>query len=104
MSLATVDNTEEKHAKEADSYEDEMERLESELPSMKFIPALSSPQPEDKWDGEIGLITEVVDKYLDNADNLEAYLCGSPGMIQAVVGLLTSKGLPEELIYYDKFA
>ena len=40
----------------------------------------------------------------ESGDNLEAYLCGSPGMIDACVAVLTKKGVPEELIYYDKFA
>ena len=83
---------------------DEMKALEDKLPNFKFIPALSAPLPEDEWEGETGLITEVLDRYLDSGDNLEAYLCGSPGMIDACINVLTKKGTPEELIYYDKFA
>ena len=83
---------------------DEMKTLEGRLPNFKFIPALSAPLPEDEWDGETGLITEVLDRYLDSGDNLEAYLCGSPGMIDACINVLAKKGTPEELIYYDKFA
>lgn len=83
---------------------EEMKELETKLPNFKFIPALSAPLPEDEWDGETGLITEVLDRYLDSGDNLEAYLCGSPGMIDACIAVLSKKGTPEELIYYDKFA
>ena len=83
---------------------EEMQELEKKLPRFKFVPALSDPTPDEKWDGETGLITEVLDRYLDKADNLEAYLCGSPGMIDASVAVLTKKGLQEELIYFDKFA
>jgi len=82
----------------------EMRQLEKDLPNFKYIPALSQPLPEDKWDGETGLITKVVDKYLESGDNVEAYLCGSPGMIDACVKALTAMGIPEKLIYYDKFA
>ena len=74
------------------------------LPNFNFIPALSAPAPEDGWDGETGLITEVLDRYLPSGDNLEAYLCGSPGMIDACINVLSKKGMPEELIFYDKFA
>jgi Na+-transporting NADH:ubiquinone oxidoreductase subunit F len=35
---------------------------------------------------------------------LEAYLCGSPGMIDACVKVLTGKGMPEDRVYYDKFS
>lgn len=34
----------------------------------------------------------------------EAYLCGSPGMIDASIAVLTKLGLREENIFYDKFA
>ena len=83
---------------------DEMRELEKRLPRFKFVPALSAPTDEDKWSGETGLITEVLDKHLKDGNRLEAYLCGSPGMIDASVAVLTRKGLPEELIFYDKFA
>ena len=83
---------------------DEMKDLETRLPGFTFIPALSEPQPEDNWKGETGLITEVLSKHVKSGDNLEAYLCGSPGMIDATVKVLLDKGIPEELIYYDKFA
>lgn len=83
---------------------DDMRELERKLPNFTFVPALSGPRPEDNWDGETGLITEVLDKYLDSGDNVEAYLCGSPGMIDASIAVLSKKGIPEELIYYDKFA
>ncbi len=83
---------------------EEMRELERRLADFRFIPALSGPRPEDNWQGETGLITEVLDKHLANTENLEAYLCGSPGMINACVNVLTARGLPEELIFYDKFA
>jgi Na+-transporting NADH:ubiquinone oxidoreductase subunit F len=83
---------------------DEMRELEKKLPNFRYVPALSNPLPEDKWDGETGLITEVLDRNLGTLGNHEAYLCGSPGMIDASIKVLTSKGLPAELIYYDKFA
>jgi Na+-transporting NADH:ubiquinone oxidoreductase subunit F len=82
---------------------DEMAELEKKLPNFRFIPALSQPLPEDNWTGETGIITDVVSKYLPGGDNTEAYLCGSPGMIDACVKVLKEKGVPEDKIYYDKF-
>jgi len=83
---------------------DEMKALEEKLPNFQFIPALSEPSEEENWKGETGLITDVVDRHMDSGDNVEAYLCGSPGMIDACVKVLTGNGVPEDLIYYDKFA
>jgi Na+-transporting NADH:ubiquinone oxidoreductase subunit F len=83
---------------------DEMKELEKKLPRFKYIPALSAPKDEDEWKGDQGLITQVLDRYLESGDNVEAYLCGSPGMIDACRAVLAKKGVPEDLIYYDKFA
>ena len=83
---------------------EEMQKLEKSLEGFKFIPALSEPAGNDNWKGETGLITDVLDRHLGKGDNTEAYLCGSPGMIDASVKVLTEKGISEELIYYDKFA
>lgn len=83
---------------------DEMKELEEKLPNFTFIPALSEPQDEDNWDGEVGLITDVVAKHVEDGSDSEAYLCGSPGMIDACVKVLGDKGVPDERIYYDKFS
>ncbi len=82
---------------------DEMKELEQRLQNFSFIPALSDIQEEDDWDGETGLITDVLARHISLKDNIEAYLCGSPGMIEACVKALTEKGIPEGLFYFDKF-
>lgn len=82
---------------------EEMKEFEKKLPNFKFIPALSDPQPGDDWSLDTGLITEVVDKYTEQGGNYEAYLCGSPGMIDASIKVLEDKGIPSEHIFYDKF-
>ena len=68
-----------------------------------FVPALSSPAPQDQWEGETGLITDVVARYIDDGSDKEAYLCGSPGMIQACLKVLSDKGITDDRIFYDKF-
>jgi Na+-transporting NADH:ubiquinone oxidoreductase subunit F len=83
---------------------DELKALESLLPDFRFIPALSAPLPGDVWSGERGLVTEVVDRHYERCENMEAYLCGSPLMIDACIEVLKRKGLPELQIFYDKFA
>jgi Na+-transporting NADH:ubiquinone oxidoreductase subunit F len=83
---------------------DKMKELEEAMPSFTFTPALSEPLEEDKWEGEVGLITDVVRRLTEDASESEAYLCGSPGMIDACIKVLLELGMPEERIYYDKFA
>ncbi len=83
---------------------DEMKELEGRLPEFTFIPALSAPEEGEDWKGQVGLITEVMDRNLENIEETEAYLCGSPGMIDACIKVLKDKGVPEERIFFDKFA
>ena len=84
--------------------EAELAKLREQLPGLTYVPALSEPAPDDEWDGETGLITEVLDRRFTTLDRHEAYLCGSPGMIDASIKVLKAKGMPEELIFFDKFA
>jgi propane monooxygenase reductase subunit len=81
----------------------EIAALEERLPSFRFVPALSEPEPGDGWDGETGLITEVLDRREGNLADHEAYLCGPPPMIDAAIPLLQAKGCGEARIFYDKF-
>jgi Na+-transporting NADH:ubiquinone oxidoreductase subunit F len=83
---------------------DEMTALETQMADFKFIPALSEPQSDDNWEGEVGLITDVVHRLTEDASDSEAYLCGSPGMIDACIIVLKDLGVPEEHIYFDKFS
>ena len=89
-------------------YLNEMKDLESRLPNFHFVPALSEPQEEENWQGETGLITDVLDRVIKGKvgkdRKLEGYLCGSPGMINACNNVMTANGIPLEKIYYDKFA
>ena len=41
-------------------YVDLFTQLAEEYANFHYIPALSDPDPEDDWQGEVGLITEVV--------------------------------------------
>ncbi|MDD3695595.1 MAG: 2Fe-2S iron-sulfur cluster binding domain-containing protein [Lentisphaeria bacterium] len=82
---------------------DELAEIEKKLPQFQFIPALSDPLPEEQWLGESGLVTELLDKYYQDCSGMEAYLCGSPAMLQACVNLLQNKGMPPENIFFDKF-
>jgi Na+-transporting NADH:ubiquinone oxidoreductase subunit F len=82
---------------------EEFRDLERALPSFRFVPALSRAPEGDGWTGERGLITEVVARHVPDGSALEGYLCGSAGMIDASIKILTAKGIPLERIFYDKF-
>ena len=83
---------------------DEFLELEKEFPNFTYIPALSEPLEEDDWKGEVGLITDVVDRHTEDLSQAEAYLCGSPGMINACINVLNKHKIKQENVFYDKFS
>jgi Na+-transporting NADH:ubiquinone oxidoreductase subunit F len=85
-------------------YMDEMNALAEELPWFTFIPALSKEPADSAWQGERGLITEVVGRHFPDTSKHEAYLCGSPGMVNGCIQILTKNGMPENKMFFDKFA
>jgi Na+-transporting NADH:ubiquinone oxidoreductase subunit F len=82
---------------------DQMKGFESDLADFRFVPVVADPQEDENWDGEKGLVTEGFQRNLKNASECEAYLCGSPGMIDASIKILIELGMKEESIFFDKF-
>lgn len=85
-------------------YLDMYKELKGKHPNLEIIYALSDPlSPEENWDGETGFVHLSVDKYLEQTDRRQAFLCGPPPMISAVMQILEEKGMRPEDIFYDKF-
>ena len=88
-------------------YIDDFKKIEAENPNFKFNIALSSPLPEDNWNGYVGNIHEVLfENYLKShkePEDIEYYLCGPPMMTQAVLTMLDNLGVPKENILFDDF-
>jgi propane monooxygenase reductase subunit len=77
--------------------------LSERLPGFRFVPALSEPDPDQEWDGETGLITDVVRRNESSLEGKEAYVCGPPPMVDAAMETLRNLGVSEDHIYHDKF-
>jgi propane monooxygenase reductase component len=84
-------------------FETELRALEEVLPGFKYVPALSEPAAGDDWEGETGLITDVVKRLAGGLKGAHAYVCGPPPMVEAAMPLLSTLGVEEKRIYYDKF-
>ena len=87
-------------------YLDKFARLADQWEEFRFVPALSEPLPEDDWDGETGLITEVIERYLVQSPpslETEAFLCGPGPMIDAAIQILRNRGITPDRIFFDKF-
>jgi Na+-transporting NADH:ubiquinone oxidoreductase subunit F len=88
-------------------YIDQYKQIEAENPNFKFVIALSEPKPEDNWNGPVGFIHQVLyENYLKNhpePEECEYYICGPPAMLNAVLNLLDSLGVPQDNIAFDDF-
>ncbi|MEM8845049.1 MAG: FAD-binding oxidoreductase [Pseudomonadota bacterium] len=76
--------------------------------TFKFIPVLSEEPEDSDWQGPRGFVTEhfkqeYLDKGIFSADDITAFFCGPPPMIDHGVQVLEEAGLPSSHIYYDKF-
>jgi propane monooxygenase reductase subunit len=78
---------------------DELQTLAAALPNLRFVPALSHAD----WEGETGLITDVVDRSEPDLAEVDAYLCGPPPMVDAATELMLRRGAAESHIHFDKF-
>jgi NAD(P)H-flavin reductase len=81
----------------------ELRQMERELDWFRFAPTVERLDDGQEWDGDIGLVTEVVERQVQGGQPVEAYLCGPPGLIEAAVLVLTGKGVPPDHIHVDKF-
>jgi Na+-transporting NADH:ubiquinone oxidoreductase subunit F len=78
--------------------------LAEKHPSLRVVYALSDElESGEAWDGETGFIHLAADKHLEAGVRRQAFLCGPPPMIEAVMSVLTEKGMQEKDIFYDKF-
>jgi Na+-transporting NADH:ubiquinone oxidoreductase subunit F len=86
-------------------YLDEFRELEKKNPNFHVVYALSDPiEGDEKWDGETGFIHLSVDKHVEVSDRRrQAFLCGPPPMVEAVMKVLADKGVSSEDVYYDEF-
>jgi len=88
-------------------YEDYFKGLAAAHPNFTFNLALSSPLPEDAWQGHFGFIHEVVlGQHLKGHPNpraVEYYLCGPPMMVKACTKMLAEIGVSPEQVAYDEF-
>jgi propane monooxygenase reductase component len=83
-----------------------IEELGSRLDDFVFTPVLSGPNIDADWKGETGFVHEVVRRHLQKEPvkgEADAYACGPPPMIDAVLPVFQIVGVEPENIHFDKF-
>jgi Na+-transporting NADH:ubiquinone oxidoreductase subunit F len=85
-------------------YLDVFKNLERKYDNFRVVYALSDKLgPDERWFGDTGFIHLAVDKYLEPGIRRQAFLCGPPPMVQAVMRVLQTKGVGSKGIYYDEY-
>lgn len=87
-------------------YLDQIAAISEQLPRLRFVPALSQLDEGTAWNGERGYIHEVLQRHLQTgalAGDTEAYVCGPPPMIDAVVPVLERNRVKSDRIHVDRF-
>jgi propane monooxygenase reductase component len=88
-------------------YLEEIAAIGAKLADFAFVPALSDTDPnDDEWSGAKGFVHEIVarDYAASGRDpTLQAYACGPPPMVEAVLPVLQKIGIDADNIHLDKF-
>ncbi|MFW6006229.1 MAG: hypothetical protein ACOC9A_02185 [Candidatus Bipolaricaulota bacterium] len=69
--------------------------------NFNMVTALNTSNPE--WEGEVGLITDVVRDKLDPKKVSKCFLYGTDVMIEETKRTLTGLGIPEDKIQHESF-
>lgn len=87
-----------------DLFYDERFRAWEKEKKLRYFPALSHPEPDDRWQGETGFIQAIVDKHISAPSDADAYLAGPPIMVRETVKVLNAKRITKDRIHYDQIA
>ena len=73
-------------------------------PDLRFVPVLSDPTPECRWDGRTGFVHRAVMEDFPDLSGRQVYACGAPAMVDAARADFGAQcGLPPEEFYADSF-
>jgi Na+-transporting NADH:ubiquinone oxidoreductase subunit F len=83
---------------------EELKDMENQLSGFRYIPTISRAKEGSGWTGERGRVTALIEKYVPKGANLDVYICGNPEMVESCLEAIKGKGVPDDQIYFDKFA
>lgn len=70
---------------------------------LRYTPCLSEPQPEDEWEGRIGLVHNMLLQDYPDLSEYAVYMSGPPAMIAAARRDFLRHGIDEEHFFRDAF-
>jgi ferredoxin--NADP+ reductase len=88
-------------------YREELIRVAKEVPWLTYISTISRPWEDKGWTRETGRVDDLVPKYADSwglrPEDTTVYLCGHPGMIENVGGIVGRRGWKEGAVKKEAF-
>jgi CDP-4-dehydro-6-deoxyglucose reductase, E3 len=89
----------------ADLYQDDWVRRTCEaMPTLRYVPVLSDPKPDDQWPDRTGFVHLAVMHDLPDLSGHQVYACGVPVMVESAKRDFTATcGLPADEFYADAF-
>ena len=79
------------------------ERWAAKHPNFRFVPVLSAPRAEDKWQGRTGLVHEAILADYPDLSGHQLYACGSVQMVEAAHPAFAAQGLAQDDCFSDAF-
>jgi CDP-4-dehydro-6-deoxyglucose reductase, E3 len=80
------------------------EQAAATFPSLRYVPVLSDPKPDDHWSGRTGFVHRAVMEDLPDLSDHQVYACGVPVMVESARRDFVSQcGLPEDEFIADAF-
>lgn len=70
---------------------------------LAVVPVLSRATDACEWQGAVGRVTTAIQRWVDDAHQLDAYVCGKAEMCDSVALLLDAKGIREGHFHADRF-
>jgi len=85
-------------------YKDEWPVFEKENPNLKVVHTITDA-PDSSWKGRTGRINDsMVKEYCNDLHKALFYICGPPGMVNAIFEILIGMGVPGPNIKLERFA
>jgi len=86
------------------AFRNELDKWQQRNENFKLIHTITRPEEsKEQWSGRVGRIdSELIKEHLD-IDTI-IYVCGPPGMVDAMLELLKEIGVPDERVRAERFA
>ena len=80
------------------------EQQAASMPTLRYVPVLSEPEPADAWTGRTGLVHRAVMQDWPDLSAHQVYACGVPVMVEAAQrDFCAACALPPEEFFADAF-